>query len=475
MTNNPTSEEPNLSDIQGLIVRGYNMNFVRYFVLSVNDKPTEAKEFIGGLVNDGLITSAKQWEVKPTHCLNIGFTFEGLKALQLKLDGVVKDVCQAFEHENYDSFRKGAIARASEIGDIGNSDPKNWIKGLGLDQEGKYQAHILLLLFAQKQDILDGISGQLRSSFQGHGIIELGHFDGARLLDRDGNPSDMIHFGYQDGISQPRVKGFPAKEGIPCDGQPIIPAHQFVLMDKPDAPYMVPEPLELGKNGSFAAFRVLKQDVVCFEEFLQKQTEVIDPEKLAAKMCGRWRNGVPLDLSPEQDQLEPPISYEEFNSFNYRDNQAGLKNYQADSTGLKCPIGSHIRRTNPRVTPSAQGDRNIRRLIRRGIPYGSVYDPQSADKSEERGLLGLFICAGLESQFEFVMEDWVNKGKFADLGDNVKDPLLGANDSGDRKFDIPISKGESLEIIGLERFIITRGGAYCFLPSITALKYMAKS
>ena len=52
------------------------------------------------------------------------------------------------------------------------------------------------------------------------------------------------------------------------------------------------------------AFRVSQQDVVGFEEFLQSHRDVIDPELLAAKVCGRWRNGVPLALSPETDS--PP-------------------------------------------------------------------------------------------------------------------------------------------------------------------------
>ncbi|WP_013335042.1 Dyp-type peroxidase [Gloeothece verrucosa] len=458
MTNNATSKELNLADIQGLIVRGYNMNVVRYFVLSVNDA-TKAKEFIGDLIKgESLkITSAEQWNIKPSHCLNIGFTFEGLKALKLQ-----DNVNEGFgESENYEPFIKGAIAQAPGIGDTGESDPKNWRNGL--DKQDK--VHILLFLFAEDQDTLSQKSVELRDKFKKQEIQELGYFDGAKLLDDDGKPSDMIHFGYRDGIAQPRVEGFPAKDGIPDDGQPVIPAYEFVLMDEPQAQYFVPEPHILGKNSSFAAFRVLEQNVAAFEKFLQDQKKDIDPEILAAKMCGRWRNGVPLDLSPEKDQLEPPITYAQFNSFDYKD----------DQDGLKCPIGSHIRRNNPRNTLKAIGKPDSRRLIRRGIPYGPPYDPQSAD--EERGLLGLFICASLGQQFEFVMEDWVNSGSFAHLGDNVKDPLLGANNPQDSKFDIPLSPPsaeKSLEIKGFERFIITRGGAYCFLPSITALKYMAE-
>ena len=63
----------------------------------------------------------------------------------------------------------------------------------------------------------------------------------------------------------------------------------------------MPEPRELGLNGSFAVFKMIETDVVGFENYLQSNKDKIDPELLAAKMCGRWRNGVPLALSPETD------------------------------------------------------------------------------------------------------------------------------------------------------------------------------
>ena len=53
--------------------------------------------------------------------------------------------------------------------------------------------------------------------------------------------------------------------------------------------YDVPEPQELGLNGSFAVFKQVETDVVGFEDFLQSNKDKIDPELLAAKMCGRWR------------------------------------------------------------------------------------------------------------------------------------------------------------------------------------------
>ena len=62
------------------------------------------------------------------------------------------------------------------------------------------------------------------------------------------------------------------------------------------------KPRDLGLNGSFAVFKVIETDVVGFENFLQSNEDKIDPELLVAKMRGRWRNGVPLMLSPETDR-----------------------------------------------------------------------------------------------------------------------------------------------------------------------------
>ena len=64
----------------------------------------------------------------------------------------------------------------------------------------------------------------------------------------------------------------------------------------------VPEPRQLGLNGSFAVFKKVETDVVGFEDFLQSNKDKIDPELVAAKMLGRWRNGVPLALSLDLDR-----------------------------------------------------------------------------------------------------------------------------------------------------------------------------
>jgi deferrochelatase/peroxidase EfeB len=135
--------------------------------------------------------------------------------------------------------------------------------------------------------------------------------------------------------------------------------------------YFVPEPRELGLNGSFAVFKMIKTDVVKFENYLQSNKDKIDPELLAAKICGRWRNGVPLMLSPKTDSPSGGIPPEQLNNFEYVNADGS-----GDPKGLRCPVGAHMRRINPRgqpVTGQGQpgGSNNTHRLIRRGLPYAT--------------------------------------------------------------------------------------------------------
>jgi deferrochelatase/peroxidase EfeB len=248
--------------------------------------------------------------------------------------------------------------------------------------------------------------------------------------------------------------------------------------------FKIPDPEQLGMNGSFNAFRVLAQDVAGFEAYLTtaanellndpKGNELLPPgaeasigkdlsrhaalrEVVAAYMCGRWRNGVPVALSPDTPDPSPKVDLTNFD-------------YPSDS---RCPYGAHIRRSNPRGGQIVQRvANNSRRLIRRGLPYGAAYDPAKPD-TVERGLLGNFIGANLGAQFEAMMCDWLNLGLQDPRVTGSNDALTGANDPATSWFDIPLKSGATIRLRGLPRFVWTRGGAYTFLPSIPAIKYLA--
>src|SRR5260370_28207771 len=110
-----------------------------------------------------------------------------------------------------------------------------------------------------------------------------------------------VPFGYPDGVSVTTIRG--GSELSRQDHQQPCEPWLFVLRDEAEN-YIVPEPRELALNGSFAVFKMIMTDVVGFENFLQSNKEKINPELLAAKMCGRCPNAVPPALSPETDS--PP-------------------------------------------------------------------------------------------------------------------------------------------------------------------------
>src|SRR5271156_1359101 len=476
-----------LDDIQGFILRGYRMPMVRHFLLKVR-VPAVARRLLGRLVSGDeadapQITTAQNWHVgfepgpaddpaevpryKPDYCLNLGITWPGLVALE------VKDRVPNLSFKSFGAFVAGAAERAALVGDTGPSGPENWIGGFGTGSD-----HILVTLHAMSPDVMATYSGRLSALFaEGDAFEEIWRADGMALMEmQDGKPvpTTKVHFGYTDGISMTTIQGGPERYK-PDHQQPCEP-WLFVLLEEAEN-YFVPEPRELGLNGSFAVFKKIRTDVVGFENFLQSKKDQIDPELLAAKMCGRWRNGVPLALSPEIDSPAGGITPEQMNNYEYVNADGS-----GDPRGLRCPVGAHMRRINPRGQPVTGqgvpgGSNNTHRLIRRGLPYGPVYDPAQPYDGVARGLLGYFINSNIENQYEFVLSQWVNDSAFAGavrLNPKSKDPMIGTQDPAESLFVIPQANGAPpIKITGLLSFTTTKAAAYCFLPSITAIKFIA--
>ncbi len=476
-----------LADIQGFVLRAYRMPMVRHFLLAVS-VPAQARMQLGRLVSGDesdtpQVTTAADWHVgfapgprddpadaprfTPDYCLNIGITWPGLVALE------VPERVPALSFMSFGAFIEGAAERAELVGDTDASSPRNWIGGFGTGDD-----HVLVTLHAISPEAITHYSDRLREWMSERDAFrEIWRQDGMALTEMQNGqpvPTSRVHFGYTDGLTTPTVRGGP--ENYPSDHQQPCEPWLFVLRD--DATnYVVPQPRALGRNGSFAVFKKVEADVVGFEDFLQSNRDTIDPELLAAKMCGRWRNGVPLALSPETDSPAGGISPEQLNDFEYV-----LADGSGDPKGIRCPVGAHIRRVNPRGQPVAGqgrpgGSNNSHRLIRRGMPYGPAYDPGKPYDGIERGMLFHFINSSIENQYEFVLRRWVNDGEFAGgvrLAPSSKDPLVGTQDPAESSFVIPqAGGGPPIEVTGLSNFVTTRAAAYVFLPSITAIRLIA--
>jgi deferrochelatase/peroxidase EfeB len=477
-----------LDDIQGFILRGYRMPMVRHFLLTVG-VPAEARKLLGRLVGGDepdapQITTAEDWHVgfapgpgdnlddvprrKPDYCLNVGITWPGLIALE------IKDRVPTISFTSFGAFVAGAAERAGLVGDTGASGPQNWIDAFRTES-----GHMMVTLHAISPEAMTTYSDRLSALFaDGNAFREISRIDGMAWTETvDGKPTfcSKVPFGYTDGISMTTIRGGPERY-TPDHQQPCEP-WLFVLLDDAEN-YLLPEPRELALNGSFAVFKMIRTDVVGFENFLQSNKDKIDPELLAAKICGRWRNGVPLALSPETDSIPGGIPPEQMNNYEYVNADGS-----GDPKGLRCPVGAHMRRINPRGQPvtgqnQPGGSNNTHRIIRRGMPYGPTYDPTKPYDGIERGLLGYFINASIENQYEFVLGHWVNDSEFAGavrLNPKSKDPMIGTQDPAESIFVIPQANGAlPIKVTGFSSFVTTKAAAYCFLPSITAIKFISK-
>ena len=143
--------------------------------------------------------------------------------------------------------------------------------------------------------------------------------------------------------------------------------------------------------------------------------------------------------------------------------------YGDDPRGLKCPMSSHARRMNPRDAVIT-GQARLHRMIRRGTNYGPSLPPGvTEDDGAERGLMFAFVGAHLDRQFEFVQRQWLNDGKFIGAPAET-DPLIGGFTG--RQFTIP-NRPIRRRVQGIPAFVVNRGGEYCFMPGLRALRWLA--
>ena len=481
-----------LEDIQGIIARGYALlPAACYGLLVVEDIPS-ARKWLTQVA--GEITTAKQKNT--ANALNIGFTHRGLQKL-----GLAKNALDEFVVE----YQEGMAAehRQRVLGDTLMSAPSKWKWG-GPGRE----VDIILMVYADSVEALEARYTVLQQSFTASGI-QLFETLPTQVLTQQ-----KEHFGFHDGISQPIIPGL-SKTGSP---ENTVAAGEFILGYEneygkcPDSPTVTPEqdpsnllnkpsdeaqPHDFGRNGSYLVFRQLSQDVPSFWRFMNDNTcsdtgvsNYKDMVKLASKMVGRWPSGAPLVEAPNEDK--PNLG--EHDNFGY---------VATDARGLKCPLGSHVRRTNPRdALDIERPEESIavskrHRLLRRARSYGQPLvpsmepeemlkvihanaemipgEPLNADAPrDERGLHFMCFNANISRQFEFVQHTWVNNPKFSGQYSDP-DPLIGEQAS--RNADLtgtftiqqfPVRR----RLTNVPRFVEVVGGAYFFTPGIRAIRYL---
>jgi Dyp-type peroxidase family len=482
-----------LDDIQGLIARGYGrLPYARFTLVTAQD-PAAAHALLSWLLPR--VTPAGRFD--GDSALHVAYTPAGLRRL-----GLPDSALGGFSAQ----FREGMTDpnRSRFLGDAGESDPRCW--AWGGPQEPSVDG--LILLYARSSEILGARQAELAGQLDAAGIAQVTVLDTLEL----GNNEP---FGFHDGISQPVIQGLPRTKGAARAGTPggrVVPSGEFVLgypnaygqlTDRPllpadDDPHrLLPRDpagsgaADLGRNGCYLVMRQLEQDVEGFWRYAGQATRRPDGSEdpgartaLAAKMVGRWPSGAPLVETPDRD--DPRLGDD--NDFGY---------YRTDPLGIACPLGAHIRRMNPRDSLDPQPGTGAslavndgHRLLRRGRSYGAGPGAQAAagpaaagdnDHAERLaradgapgGGTGLhFIClvASLIRQFEFVQHTWLNNPAFHGLYDDT-DPLIGSRHPRGATFTVP-GRPVRRRYRDLPQFVRTRGGAYFFLPGISALRYL---
>jgi deferrochelatase/peroxidase EfeB len=489
-------------DIQGIVRFGYaHLTEASFTLLRIADAAA-ARAWLAATP----VTSAKAAIPLPDTALQIAFTCEGLRRI-----GLGEDAITGFSAE-FISGMAGQDNRSRRLGDIGDNSPALWRWG------GPGRApHLVVMLYARPGGLAawsEAVEGALwASAFSVMEVLS------THMLGADGGVR-REPFGFVDGISQPDLDwqresepaslaaaygnraalgefllGYPNEYGIYTDRPLLDPAadSKNLLPRAEDDPAK----RDLGHNGTFLVLRDLRQDVRGFWQYLERQANAIGlaRRRLAEAMVGRTMSGTPLMPAIDR-QIAGVEPSDRLNRFTF----------QTDPYGIQCPLGAHIRRANPRnadlpdgatgwlsrlVRILGFGTRHARddliasarfhRLLRRGRPYGN---PVSDDEALQPGLsdeeVGLrFVClnANISRQFEFVQTAWVASTKFGGLTQE-SDPLLGnrqpvASCPMTGTFSLPQPSGAGLRLRDVPQFVTVRGGAYFFLPSLSALHYLA--
>ena len=442
-TDGADSNALELDDIQHFLLMRPRALAARYGFLTFRDA-AQARQYVGK-VAEYVGTGAKvagATEVD-SRWVTMAFTWNGLRAL-----GVDEASLATFPEE----FKQGMAARAEVLGDTGANHPDHWIGGLASPD-----LHAIVILFARdaaERDRCVREHQQRVASFTGVQALS--------TLDLEATPPYEYahdHFGYHDRLSQPVVEGS-GEAPTPGSGAALKPGEFFLgYPDEEGSIPPLPQPEILSRNGSYLAYRMLDEHVGAFREFLAQNGDTPEEQELiAAKLMGRWRSGAPLVLAPEKDDTALGADPQRNNDFNFK---------EQDPHGYAVPLGSHIRRMNPRDTGH---NMNRRRMIRRGGSYGPALPEGAPDDGVARGIAAFIGCGSLVRQFEFAQNVWMNDRNFHELG-NEHDPICGTQD-GTLEFKIP-KRPIRKTITGLPAFTTVRGGAYFFLPGMRALKWLA--
>jgi deferrochelatase/peroxidase EfeB len=499
------------ADVQGLVRFGHAaMTEGCYFLVKISD-PRAARNWLA----NAPVTTAEEKAPLPSSALQVAFTSEGLKKLN------VPDVVIGGFSTEFITGMTGDPSRSRRLGDTYQNSPENWYWGAPGDVP-----HAVVMLFARPGQ-LERVKQSIQNQYWNAAFSDVKCLSTTNMGGREA-------FGFIDGISQPEPDwGLTRVVSRNCDQLEygnVVCLGEFLLGYSNEYGRYTDRPLldpgdhgseelveaqdhpgkrDLGLNGTYLVMRDLEQDVRGFWKFAEEVAGSSPALRyqFAEAMVGRVLSdgrplvplsedrvaGVGTSTSPDKRKLDI-----ELNQFTY----------DSDPGGVRCPLGAHVRRGNPRnadIPGKPQwwlphlihilgfGDKNIRddlisstrfhRLLRRGREFGEQLSPEEAlqqgpANEPPRGLRFVAVNANIQRQFEFIQNAWLARTKFDGLTEE-SDPLLGnrAPVQGcpfTDAFSLGQENGLRQRIMDVRQFITVRGGAYFFLPSMRALRYISK-
>jgi Dyp-type peroxidase family len=482
--------QPDLGNIQANILHGSGRwKSACYLFLRVDER-SNAEALLARLLEAGYVgTGNPDPGPKRSSNVNVAFTRRGLTAMDYEIDDedrykrtflmrplIHADLAipDAEDHGPPESAFAAGM-RSADVGDVWPEDHKGTYRWDGdkeayawwsddKDQKAWVHVdewpHLLIWISAISTTALKRVSDAIQTAIDDVAGVSVSGCQYAKVLD-DGKE----HFGFVDGISQPAIEGI--RSGKPGDGKlgargwQGLPVGEFILgyPDEGHDPTGGLGQSHRAKDGTFLVYRKLRQDVKGFRQAARDMASTGHDTALdiEAKMMGRCHNGNPLVMP----QGESGSSTQETprNDFTY----AG------DPDGYGCPLGSHVRRANPRDDLHFEGRRvNRHRIIRRGMPYGSSYDSDDPYTGNDRGLIFIAFNARIEDQFEFIQKQWLSGGRPFRIGDDAE-PVAGYGEN------IRIIINGEHPVLHSQPMPFTKflGGDYFFVPSMSALAEIA--
>ncbi|MEM9062484.1 MAG: hypothetical protein AAGD13_18640 [Pseudomonadota bacterium] len=456
---------------------------------------------------------------------NIAFSFGGLCKLGLHEDDLAR-FDEAFREGMAPYSAKGLSRRAGILGDLQRNHSSEWIwGGSAVRENGKpastegrvlqQDVDILLMIFAHSRDEIEGFISEI--SIEADGLeVPFRSSEVASVAGHETEYASHEHFGFKDGISQPLFPSTMKDRNVSRRWRDFheVQSGEFVLGYKnerdefPETPTVPrkrdPDGLlqpardvdgcptddrhDLGRNGTYLVARLLKQNVGTFDETVWKVAYLTATksdlqalrrvekgesdkdgiallERAAGLLMGRALNGDPL-----AKDIGPADASKTRNDFGF---------HHMDPAGLHCPIGSHVRRANPRDSLEPDPDTALRlskqhRILRRGRVYGlceKTGNFMRKDGEHTRGLFFICLNADIAGQFEFIQDTWINNPAFGDL-EGERDAILAP--AIDTRISFPAKPFTRWTERGDRQLVEVKGGGYFFLPGRSALRFIAR-